>query len=79
MNQNNITPAKALQVLDVATTPQNAGKLNREDYINIQIALGCLSAFVQANTPKEETPLVPDAPKKRGPKPKGAFGAAVKP
>lgn len=78
--ENKPTAADALRVLDQATQPQNVCRLNRLDLINIQTALQILAEFVDANTPKVDA-AIPDAPKKRGPKPKteGAFGAPVKP
>jgi len=72
--ENKPTPADALRVLDQATDPSNAGKLNRMDYANIQTALQILADFISANTPK---PV--EAPKKRGRPAGGAFGAPVKP
>ena len=64
---NQMTPAQALSVLDIATTPANAGKLSRDDYANVNTALIVLAEFVKANTPVSEAV---EAPKKRGPKPK---------
>lgn len=34
-----LTPESAINVLDVATRPENTGKLSRADYSNIEIAL----------------------------------------
>ena len=51
-NMNQLTPQNALALLDQATHPANAGKLNRADYANINHALEVLGAFVEANTPK---------------------------
>lgn len=44
--QRPMTPIEALQILDAATTPANAGKLNRADYINIQTALEVLAKAI---------------------------------
>lgn len=54
MSTNNMTPAQALGVLDIATLPANAGKLSRQDYANTEIALQVLAEFVKSNPPKEE-------------------------
>jgi hypothetical protein len=51
-----ITPQQALGILDQATQPAAAGKLNRADYINIQAALETLAHFVKTNPePEPET------------------------
>lgn len=52
--ENKPTPMDALGVLDQATLPANAGKLNRLDYANVQTALTILHEFITANTPKPE-------------------------
>lgn len=54
MNPNQITPEKALEILDLATLPANAGKLGRVDYANVQVALNVLAEFVKANQSKDE-------------------------
>ena len=59
MNPNQITPEKALEILDLATLPANAGKLGRVDYANVQVALNVLGEFVKANQPKDETAPLP--------------------
>ena len=41
-----MTSIEALQILDAATTPANAGKLNRADYINIQTALEVIAKAI---------------------------------
>lgn len=46
-------PEEALQVLDIATNPANAGKLTRVDYANCELALKTLAEFVKANTKNE--------------------------
>jgi hypothetical protein len=58
---NKMTTDQALQCLDIATTPANAGKLSRIDYANVQTALAVLDEFVKANTPKpaESEPKTP--------------------
>lgn len=68
------TPQDALRVLDAATLPSNAGKLNRADYANINAALELLATFVSDHT----TPNEEEKPK-RGRPAKGAFGAPEKP
>lgn len=55
-NENKPTPTDALNVLDAATLPANAGKLNRVDYANVQAALVILSDFIKANTPEPDAP-----------------------
>lgn len=57
MNPNQMTPEQALQILDVATVPVNAGKLGRADYANVQVALNTLAEFVKANQPAETVVL----------------------
>ena len=61
MSTNNITPQQALEVLNIATLPANIGKLSRQDYANIEVALQTLVEFLKANPPKEE-----DNPKQVG-------------
>lgn len=59
MNEKMTVP-QALQILDSATHPANAGKLNRADYANINVALQTLAEFVDAHSPKkEESPPAP--------------------
>lgn len=43
----NITPEQALQALDAATAPANAGKLTRIDYGNAEAALNCLGELAR--------------------------------
>lgn len=65
MNPNPMTPEQALRILDVATIPVNAGKLGREDYANVQVALNVLTAFVKDTKPAETADLTfnkPDEP-----------------
>ena len=58
----NITPEQALQILDAGTAPQNAGKLSRTDYANMQGALIVLDGVVKelaalkAAMPRPEPP-----------------------
>ena len=56
MSTNNITPQQALEVLNIATLPANIGKLSRQDYANIEVALQTLVEFVKANPPKALPP-----------------------
>lgn len=51
-----MTPQQALEVLNIATLPANIGKLSRQDYANIEVALQTLVVFVKANPPKEAEP-----------------------
>ena len=66
-----VTPAQALGVLNIATNPANAGKLSRTDYANVEIALQVLDLFVSQHTPKEKKPETPGAfgKSKTAPKP----------
>ena len=50
-----LTPIQAINVLDQATQPAAAGKLNRADYINIQVALETLAHFVEMHPEPEPT------------------------
>jgi hypothetical protein len=71
--ESQMTPPQAIQILDTATLPANAGKLNRADYAAINAALTVLAGFVAAHAPKPDADPVPPetkAPAKRGPKPK---------
>jgi hypothetical protein len=45
-----ITPQQALDILDRATQPNVSDKLNRIDYINVQMALETLGQFVQVHS-----------------------------
>lgn len=54
MSTNNMTPHQALEVLNIATIPGNAGKLSRMDYANAETALQVLLKFVNDHTPKTE-------------------------
>lgn len=49
------TPKQALELLDKATQPENLRILKRGDFVNIQLSLEVLEAFVNEHTPKEET------------------------
>ena len=61
--QKQPTALDALGVLDQATLPSNAGKLNRADYANIQRALQIIAEFIDANSPKVDA-KIPNSPKK---------------
>lgn len=50
---NAVSPESALNVLDLATRPENAGKLNRQDYVNIEVSLGVLRELIAASKPAE--------------------------
>lgn len=63
MDTNKVTPIQAVNVLDLATRPENSGKLSRADFVNVEAALHVLAEFVNANTPK------PEAEKKKPDKP----------
>lgn len=41
-----MTPHEALRILDIATQPQAAGQLSRNDYVNCAQALGVLSETI---------------------------------
>lgn len=43
----NITPEIALQIIDAATSPANAGRMTRQDYANVEAALKVLAEFVK--------------------------------
>lgn len=43
MSDEQMTPLKALEILDRATTPGNIAKLNRVDFVNIENALRVLA------------------------------------
>lgn len=53
-----MNPTQALQILDIATNPANAGKLARMDYANAEQALRVLAEFISANTPKADAGAV---------------------
>ena len=66
MENKQPTPLDALGVLDQATLPSNAGKLNRADYANVQAALQLLHEFIVANTANAE-PEVENKPRRGRP------------
>jgi len=50
-----MTNDEAISILDQATQPQNAGKLTRQAYCQVQEALDKVAAIVKAlDTPKSE-------------------------
>jgi hypothetical protein len=51
-----MTIAEALEVLNIATQPSTAGKLDRLDYARCEEALQVLTA---ATKPRDQAPLVP--------------------
>lgn len=61
-NMNKPSLADALRILDSATAPANAGKLNRADYANVELALHALADFVGEHTPKPDEKKKPDKP-----------------
>lgn len=56
MKFDQLTPQEAINILDLVTRPEHAGKLTRTDYARAESALHCLSHFVQmVIRPVEET------------------------